>query len=426
MKIRSPALYMVLSIAVACLTGMLPAQSAHAQTYKVLQNFCPDGPPCLNGANPYAGVIRDAKGNLYGTTLGGSKGEKIGRCSYFQTRGCGTVFRLNKSGRETVLYRFKGGRDGGAPYGGVIRDDEGNLYGTTFYGGELSCEEGQGCGTVFKLSKTGKETVLYAFKGGPDGANPYAGVIRDAYGNLFGTTWIGGDVSCDSGAGCGTVFKLSRTGKETVMYSFKGAPDGAFPYAGVIRDEKGNLYGTTKHGGSGECDNGCGTVFKLSEAGKETVLYSFKGEADGLYPNGGVIRDGEGNLYGTTTGDGLPNDGTVFKISRSGEETVLYSFDSGGGAFPVSGVIRDAEGNLYGTTIAGGVYEGCGGGGCGVVFKLDSTRHETVLCSFNGQPGCTSGAFPFAGVIQDAKGNLYGTAWGGGSSGWGVVFKLTP
>jgi uncharacterized repeat protein (TIGR03803 family) len=419
---RSTSLRTAVIAAGVFLIAMLPAQSARAQIYKVLQNFCPDGPPCLNGANPYAGLIRDAKGNLYGTTLGGSKGT----CNYFQTRGCGTVFSLSKSGRETVLYRFTGGSDGGAPYGGVIRDDKGNLYGTTFYGGKLSCEQGQGCGTVFKLSKTGKETVLYAFKGGADGANPYAGVTRDANGNLFGTTWIGGDVSCDSAAGCGTVFKLSRTGDETVVYSFKGAPDGAYPYAGLIRDEKGNLYGTTKGGGSAECKNGCGTVFRVSRTGKETPLYSFKGEADGLYPSGGVIRDADGNLYGTTTGDGLPNVGTVFRISPAGEETVLYSFDSGGGAFPFAGVIRDAKGNLYGTTNGGGVYEGCGGGGCGVVFKLDSTGRETVLCSFNSQPGCTSGAFPFAGMIQDSKGNLYGTAWSGGTSGWGVVFKLTP
>lgn len=419
---RSTFLHIAVSALAVCLTAMLFAPCAQAQTYKVLQNFCPSGPPCLNGANPYAGVIQDAKGNLYGSTLGGSKGT----CNYGQTRGCGTIFRLSKSGREAVLYRFTGGSDGGAPYGGVIQDSQGNLYGTTYYGGDLSCGSGAGCGTVFKLSKTGKETVLHAFKGGTDGANPYAGVIQDAKGSLYGTTYYGGDVSCDSGAGCGTVFKVSKTGKETVMYGFTGAPDGSNPTAGVIRDDKGNLYGTTKYGGSGECDNGCGTVFKLSETGKETVDYSFKGEADGLYPNGGVIRDGEGNLYGTTTGDGLPNVGTVFRISRAHEETVLYSFDSGGGAFPLAGLIRDAKRNLYGTTNAGGVYEGCGGGGCGVVFKLDSTRHETVLCSFNGQSGCTSGAFPFAGVIRDSKGNLYGTAWGGGTSGWGVVFKLTP
>jgi len=410
------------SVAVACLMAMLAAQSAQAQTYKVLQNFCPGGPPCFNGANAYAGVIQDAEGNLYGTTLGGSKGT----CNYGQTRGCGTVFRLNKSGRETVLYRFTGGSDGGAPYGGVIRDAKGNLYGTTYYGGDLSCGSGAGCGTVFKLSKTGKETVLYAFKGAADGANPYAGVSQDAEGNLYGTTLIGGDPAC--AGGCGVVFKLSKTGKETVLYAFKGGADGANPYAGVIQDARGNLYGTTYIGGGASCGDGCGTVFKLSKTGNESVLYSFKGEADGLHPHGGVIRDDEGNLYGTTMGDGLPNVGTVFRISKTGGETVLYRFgsQSGDGAFPLAGVIRDAKGNLYGTTNAGGVYEGCGGEGCGVVFKLDRALRETVLCSFNGQSGCTSGAFPYAGLIQDAEGNLYGTTEYGGASGYGVVFKLTP
>lgn len=375
----------------------------------------------MNGANPYAGVTQDAKGNLYGTTLGGSKGT----CNYGQTRGCGTVFRLSKSGRETVLYRFTGALDGGAPYGGAIQDAKGNLYGTTYYGGDPSCGSGAGCGTVFELSKTGRETVLYAFKGGADGANPYARVIQDTQGNLYGTTYYGGNVSCDSGAGCGTLFKLSKTGEETVVYSFKGAPDGSNPTAGVIRDDQGNLYGTTKYGGSGECNNGCGTVFRLSKSRQEIVLYSFKGEADGLYPRGGVIQDDEGNLYGTTLGDGLPNVGTVFRVSKTGEETVLYSFGShpGDGAFPLAGVIRDAKGNLYGTTEGGGVE------GCGVVFKLGKPHRgggggKTVLHSFCSQSG--DGANPYAPLIQDAKGNLYGTTWSGGTSGYGVVFKLTP
>jgi uncharacterized repeat protein (TIGR03803 family) len=415
---RSARLGMTVNVVAACVMAVLAAQWAHAQTYKVLHAFCPEGPPCSNGASPYAGVIRDAKGKLYGTTVGGGRGT----CNYPQARGCGTVFRLSKWDKETVLYAFKGGADGANPTAGVIRDAQGNLYGTTYYGGDLSCGSGAGCGTVFKLSKTGKETVLYSFKSGADGANPYAGVIQDGHGNLYGTTWLGG-------GGRGVVFKISKTGKETILYGFNGAPDGANPTAGVTQDAQGNLYGTTTNGGSAECSgNGCGTVFRLSKTGQETVLYSFKGEADGLYPHEGVIRDEEGNLYGTTLGDGLPNLGTVFTLDKTGKETVLHSFggQSGDGAFPLAGVVQDAKGNLYGTTNSGGVVEGCGGGGCGVVFKLDKARHETVLHSFCSQSSCADGAFPYAGVIQDAKGNLYGTTWYGSVYGYGVVFKMTP
>jgi uncharacterized repeat protein (TIGR03803 family) len=235
----------------------------------------------------------------------------------------------------TVLHSFKGGTDGESPYGGVVRDTAGNLYGTTAQGGAFSN------GTVFKLDTTGKETVLYSFTGGADGAIPLAGLIRDAAGNLYGTTEVGGDLTCNSGIGCGTVFKLHTTGKETVLHSFTGNPDGASPFAGVIRDAAGNLYGTTPKGGA----LNSGTVFKLDTTGKETVLYSFAGGADGSYPDAAVIRDAAGNLYGNTFFGGTYNFGTVFKLDSTGKETVLYRFRKPtNGLYPV-GVIQDKAGN---------------------------------------------------------------------------------
>jgi len=401
---------------------MLATQFARAQTYTVLHTFRIR----TDGAFPYAGVIRDAEGNLYGTSFGG------GAHKY------GTVFKLSNPGKETLLYSFTGGADGGGPEGGVIRDAEGNFYGTTSYGGDLSCPStpvGSGCGVVFKLSTTGKETVLYTFKGGTDGAEPQAGVIRDAKGNLYGTASYGGDLSECQGSGCGVVFKVSATGKQTVLYSFTGGSDGGSPVQGLIRDGNGNLYGTTYAGGNMSCQYGCGVVFRLSKTGKETVLYSFTGGTDGAKPWSGVIRDAAGNLYGTTgrggdlagcSGSGC---GTVFRLSKTNEETVLYSFKLGtDGGDPQAGVIRDAEGNLYGTTSGGGNQSS----GAGVVFKVNKQNEETVLYSFTGG---TDGAYPAAGVIRDAKGNLYGTTIFGGDlscgdpkegSGCGVVFELTP
>jgi uncharacterized repeat protein (TIGR03803 family) len=207
------------------------------------------------------------------------------------------IFAAQSAQAQTyeVLYTFVGGTDGANPAASVIRDTDGNFYGTTYFGGTANL------GTVFKLDKSGKETVLHSFIGGTDGASPQAGVILDAEGNLYGTTTSGGGSGC-GGSGCGVVFKLSKTGKEKVLHSFTGSPDGAFPYGGVILDSAGNLYGTTNRGGTGEsCTwyGGCGTVFEVSKTGKETVLYSFPTTEDS-FPLAGVVRDAHGNLYGTT------------------------------------------------------------------------------------------------------------------------------
>jgi uncharacterized repeat protein (TIGR03803 family) len=177
--------------------------------------------------------------------------------------GCGVVFKISSSGMETVLHDFQGGADGNFPQSSLIVDSSGNLYGTTYYGGSSGCN--YGCGTIFKLTPDGTETVLYAFQGGADGKFPVAGVTRDLQGNLYGTAIGGGDLECNAGFGCGTVFKLAPDGSFTVLHAFQGA-DGADPVGGLVADGSGNLYGTAEEGGtvSAICPGGCGTVFKLT------------------------------------------------------------------------------------------------------------------------------------------------------------------
>ena len=267
--------------------------------------------------------------------------------------------------------------------------------------------------------------VIYNFTGGSDGGNPLAGFIQDSAGNMYGTTSSGGS------AGNGVVFKVTQAGQETVLYNFQGWPtDGANPYAGLLMDSAGNLYGTTNSGGIHDL----GAIFKLSKNGHETLLHSFAVTNDGYYPNSGLIMDGLGNLYGTTTAGGVYGGGAVFELTRSGEETVLYSFGNGtDGATPVAGVTMDSKGNLYGTTSLGGTYS------YGVVFQLVRTPLETipyappsyewkenVLYNFTMQ---NDGGVPYAGVIFDHAGNLYGAATEGGqggTNGGGTVFKLSP
>jgi len=393
-----------------------------------------------DGNTPHAGLVGDGADNLYGTTAAGG------------IHGRGTVFELTPTEggdwTETVLHSFKGAPDGQQPEGVLILDVAGNLYGTTeeggIYGGIYSG------GTVFELSpRQGggwTETVLHSFGNGTDGAGPRAGLIFDADGNLYGTTSFGGI------HGAGTAFELSpREGggwTETVLHSFGNGTDGGNPHAGLIFDAAGNLYGTTALGGiHGSCGYGCGTVFELSprQGGgwRETVLHSFNNNgSDGYHPRADLIFDAAGNLYGTTSKGGSYfcydgrsyGCGTVFELSpRQGggwRETVLHSFDKNEleGYYPYAGLIFDAAGNLYGTTNAGGVPHGAG-----AVFELSSREGggwtATVLHTFgNG----TDGTRPESGLIFDAAGNLYGTTVRGGIHtglclyGCGTVFELTP
>lgn len=386
-----------LALAVALVPAMLLTPSTEAQTYSIVYAFKRKG----DGGDPQAGLFRSPGGALFGTTfLGGDPS-----CS------CGTVFKLFPNGAFTVLYVFTGA-DGANPSAALITDGHGNLYGTTSQGGSGQVQDG----TVFKLAPPAKpgarwtQTVLHTFGAGADGANPYAGVIRDNAGNLFGTTYEGGAF------GDGTVFKLDTTGKETPLYSFAGSPDGAHPYAGLVRDGAGNLYGTTLLGGTFNQ----GTVFELDRTGKETVLYSFTGKEDGAYPNAALILDAAENLYGTANnGGGTGNHGTVFKLSTTGALTVIHTFAGGhDGSGPDAGLILDQSGNLYGTTTEGGDADNDG-----TVFKVDTTGMLTVLHTFTAGPG---GAYPYAGLVQDPTGILYGTAVDVGPNGNGVVFKITP
>jgi uncharacterized repeat protein (TIGR03803 family) len=329
---------------------------------------------------------------------------------------------------ESVLYTFcsqPNCSDGANPYAGLIANSSGNLYGTTRFGGGGSCPIG--CGVVFKLSPDGTETVLHSFSGGADGGNPYARLIADSSGNLYGTTSNGGRSGCiPVESGCGVVFKLAPDGTSfTVLYAFAGgASDGATPYAGVIADSSRNLYGTTHFGGPGNGGLGWGVVFKLAPDGTETVLYSFCSQAncsDGNFPDNGVVADSSRNLYGTATGGGASNLGTVFELSPDGTSfTVLHSFagGAGDGANPFAGLIADSSGNLYGTTAAGGASTLCAPpglpAGCGTVFKLSPGATFTLLHSFTGGP--SDGASPGAGLIADSSGNLYGTTSRGGAS----------
>ena len=402
--------------------------AAQTYTYSVLYNF----PGYTNDtACPYDSLVVAGGGKyLYGTSaFGGAYGN-------------GTVFELTLGPpvTEKVLYGFTGGADGDSPISKVALVKK-NLYGTTYHGGAY------GYGTVFELTTKGKETVLYSFTGGADGGYPNAGLVPDSTGTLlYGTTSGGG------ADGHGTVFDAPpATGSGyTVLYSFKGIPDGASPggcqgapaycssYGGLLL-QKGTLYGTTSYGGDSGCGGlGCGTVFSLSNTLVETVLYRFGGSSgDGTGPEGTLTRDAKGNLYGATYEGGAYGYGTVFKLTPSGTEQVLYSFTGGpDGAWPDTSLLL-IKGNLYGTAYGGGD-SGCdpGGGarGCGVIFELTPSKGgvwtETVLHTFE----WGDGAFPGGGgLVKDAHGNLYGAASNGGTSnvncyniGCGVVFKLTP
>ena len=400
-----------------------PSRLFAASKEKVLHSFAAG----QDGYLPYAGVILDAAGNLYGTTIYGGRHHEFG-----------TAFRLSlgKEGKwqERILHNFNGIK-GDLPNAGLIFDAAGNLYGTTPLGPGYG-----GCAfeLVSRADGTWTETVLHSFDKQGDGANPYGSLIFDAAGNLYGTTFSGGL----NGNG-GTVFQLSpgKNGQwtETVLHSFTDRTDGSGPFANLIFDAVGNLYGTTFSGGLN--GNG-GTVFQLSPGKNgqwtETVLHSFGKGNDGAGPLAGLIFDAAGNLYSTTEYGGAHNYGTIFELSPGTNgtwtETVLYSFNDNGqdGYYPYAGLIFDAAGNLYGTTVYGGASgtTGCNGRGCGTIFELTpgarGTSTEKVLYSFCSASGCTDGFFPYGGLIFDTAGNLYGTTYFGGTDGYGTVFEFTP
>jgi uncharacterized repeat protein (TIGR03803 family) len=389
----------------------LPSEAANVGAaqggYKVLYSFGQRG-KFDDGRGPAANLIA-VRGTLYGTTQYG--GTTNAKCDL----GCGTVFALTATGKERVIYRFSGGSDGAQPAGGLVEVD-GTLFGTTSAGG-------MGRGTIFKVSADGKsERTLYRFKGAPDGADPVASLVS-VNGSLFGTTEYGGKITALCSAGCGTIFKVSRSGAESVIYRFQGVTDGVEPVA-RLTPLGGQLYGTTQYGGakSAFCAKGCGTLFRLGRRGVKTIIHRFKyslARADGAYPAAAPTVIGV-ELYGTTLGGGHLGEGTVFEANpKSGAEKVLHSFGccttSTDGEYPTARLVRDASA-LYGTTREGGRDDG------GTVFSVTSSGGERVLHDFTGKP---DGAQPQAGM-NFVAGELYGTTAAGGSASGGTVFEIKP
>jgi uncharacterized repeat protein (TIGR03803 family) len=387
----------VLTISFVLLLAALASLPTQAQNYNLLYSFTGRG----DGSSPtYGTLVRDSKGNLYGTTeFGGNSG-------------CGVVFQVTPGGEEIVLYSFICMSDGGNPVAGLVLSGN-TLYGTTTVGGI-------GYGVVFAVNiKNGTETVLHAFKGGSDGIRPIAGLVQDKTGNLYGATIEGGS------SNDGVIFKLvPQTRKETILHTFSGS-DGETPYATLILDSSGEvLYGTTVYGGSSGSP-GFGVAFSLTIATKHySVLHNFTGSTDGAYPIGSLSIGPGGILYGTTinggsSGNGGYGQGVVFEVApKTGTESVLYTFTGfPDGEFPVAGVIPGKSGHLFGTTQGGGVRSQWG-----TIYEVDpKKRTDNILFRFQE----TDGAYPLDGLLQDSKGNFYGAA-DGGEFGGGVVFSIHP
>ena len=390
-----------------------------AQSYTILHTFTGG----VDGGEPYSGLSIDRAGNLYGTAAYGGHG--FGVAYELAHRNSGWIFHplYNFAGGtdgEGPLARVVFGANGalyGTTYaGGNVACGEGYGCGTIFSLRPLAtfCRA---------ASCPWTHAVLYRFNGAADGANPLFGdVTFDASGNLYGTTANGGNSGC-GGAGCGTVYQLSHNGggwSESVLYSFSGENgDGANPNAGVVFDAAGNLYGTTKAGGNPASN---GTIFRLARSGSswiETVLYAFGGQGDGYWPLSGLIFDQLGNLYGATTSGGAAGGGTLFALNSAGTETTLYSFAGPVSGGPYGNLTMDAAGNLYGVTYDDGAF------GNGAVFKLTPSPNGWIYTDLHDFTGF-DGRCPYGNVVIDAQGNLYGTTEGGGQYDYGVVWEVTP
>jgi uncharacterized repeat protein (TIGR03803 family) len=374
----------IMRLAAFALASLLAGTGAHAQTLTTLYSF--SGP---DGALSYGGLIAGAGGNLLGTTAFGGD------------NGGGTIFRIGADGTGlTTLHSFSG-PDGTAIYTGLTADGSGNLFGTANSGGA------SGQGTIFRIGADGSGfTLLHSFSG-LDGASPFSGLVADGSGNLFGTTIF------DLTTGLGTVFRIGADGTGfTVLHNFSG-PDGAYPFAGLVADGSGNLFGTTQFGGTSDR----GTIFRIGADGSGfTTLHSFSGP-DGSLPSASLMADGSGNLFGTTGGGGASDRGTIFRIGADGSGfTTLYSFSGLDGNLPQAGLIADAGGKLFGTTRFGGA------SGRGTIFRIGADGSGfTSLYSFSGPDGWS----PTAALVADAKGNLFGTTETGGPNGEGAIFRLS-
>jgi uncharacterized repeat protein (TIGR03803 family) len=403
---NQPVSACILAIATAAVLVVVPCPLAHAQNFQVLYTF--GGTP--DGAAPYAGVITDRQGNIYGTTWIGGK------------YGFGSVYRLTPAGQET-MYSFLGGTDGAYPYSAPTLVGR-TLWGTASAGGGGNGCNGNGCGIVFKIDARGTETVVYRFTGASDGGRPLSGLTVGTGGVLYGTTSIGGNPICGASFGCGTVFSIDTgTGKETVLHSFAGGTDGAFPEFGslVFDSKKGALTGTTQEGGNPSCNPpaGCGTIFRVNR--NLELDYFYFDDKD--FPVSPVYILPDGTIYGTTPVGGAYDKGTLYRLNKNGF-TTMHDFGFGtDGATPFGGVSLDPIGNLYIPTEAGGSL------GYGALVKVDTAGNETVVHDFNfsedgGVPLATLSAY------DPGCGCLLGTTLEGGSTqqgpGSGTVYQWKP
>jgi len=376
----------------------LPGGADAADRFHLLYTF-----RGADGAFSIAAPIVDASGNLYGTTSSGGPANK------------GTVFKLAPDGNQTLLAGFDRNHSGIEPTSSLWRDANGNLFGTTFRTARRSP-----FGTVFEITQDGREKVLHRFSGGDAaGYGPWGGVTGDASGNLYGTTSQGGALRG------GTIFKLAPDGTMTVVHAFdtnRNSGDASAPWGSLAMDAGGNLYGTSQRGGAA----GGGALFKVAPDGTESIVYSFGSErGDGTPPNGGVLIDAAGNFYATTTSGGFYGYGTIYRIAPDRSAVLLHSFSRyPDGGQPNGGLVADAKGNLYGTT-----YQGGNTNNCGTVFELSPGGRFRVLHTFDEIfRRIRNGIEPQAGLAIDAAGNLYGTTSRAGGNGRhtgdGTVFKI--
>lgn len=373
----------VTSPKVRFLLQTVPLGDFPATSYNIVYSFKNGS----DGASPEAPLI-DVSGTLYSTTFGG--GQFSG----------GTVFSVTPGGVETTLYSFgTNANDGAAPLSGLLYDN-GVLWGTTFYGIDSQLL----CGVVFSVTTVGVETIKHRFKG-PDGCHPYASLNRSGS-LLYGVTAVGGM------DGDGTIFHVTRHGRETVDYSFTGEPDGFDP-GSTLAVVSGTFYGTTTSGGT----QNLGTVFSFTPNSGVNIIHSFGVGSDGASPDSGLLNI-NGILYGTTENGGAHGEGTLYTITTGGVENIIYNFGTAStdGATPVGNLIA-LNGKLYGTTTAGGV------NGVGTIFSATKTGHEAVLHSFGSIAG--DGTNPIAGLLN-VNGTLFGTTERGGTNDYGTVYSIIP
>lgn len=372
-----------------------------------------------DGANPMAELIEGADGNYYTSTRLGGAGACPGEVED-QIAGCGAVVKITPAGKLSVLYSFpydassNSAPNGLYPEAGLVEGKDGNFYGVTTAGGTggdfCTVATGiTGCGTVFKLTRSGTLTVLHSFCGGngcgsltTDGAEPTGRMVFGANGDLYGTTQTGGIY--DGFYNQGTIFRISTSGAYTILHLFSGnfgsTPDGANPAAGLILASDGDFYGTTTAGGA----SGDGTVFQMTPAGTVSLLHSFTGSSDGRMPMGALVQASDGNLYGTCYSGGANGQGTAFRISPKGTFTKIYDFSEATeniGNLPRAGLIQASDGNLYGTAWEGGAFTVTG-----TIYQLTLAGVGKLEASFDAS---TTGFSPMAALVQGSGGRLYVT-----------------